>query len=49
MSNSTDLFVLYKLYPNGGKVWLMLGMDSSESDYNDIWPLQNAWLQMDMR
>ena len=36
MCDSTDLFVLYKLYPNGGKVWLMLGMDSSESDYNDI-------------
>ena len=36
MCDSTNLFVLYKQYPNGGIVWLMLGMDSSESDYNDI-------------
>ena len=36
MCDSTDLFVLYKQYSNGGKIWLMLGTDSSESDYNDI-------------
>ena len=36
MRDSLNLFVLYKQYPNGGKVWLMLGMDSSESDYDDI-------------
>lgn len=36
MDDYGDLFVLYKQYPNGGKIWLMLGLDSGGSDYNDI-------------
>ena len=36
MDDSCDLFVLYEQFPNGGKVWLMLGLDTTSSDYNDI-------------
>ena len=31
-----EQFVLYKDYPNGGKIWLMLGLDTSGLDYNDL-------------
>jgi len=36
MEDSCGVFVLYKLYPSGGKIWLMLGLDSTRSDYDDI-------------
>ena len=36
MVDSCDPFVLYKQYPSGGKTWLMLGIDNSSSDFNDI-------------
>ena len=36
MDDSCDLFVLYKQYPSGGTIWLMLGLGTSGSDYNDI-------------
>lgn len=36
MVDSFDPFVLYKQFPNGGKIWLMLGLDDSGSDYDDI-------------
>ena len=36
MSDSSELFVLFKQYPSGGTVWLMLGLDATGSDYDDI-------------
>lgn len=36
MEELCELFVLYKQYPNGGKIWLMLGLDTTGSDYEDI-------------
>ena len=36
MDESCDLFVLYKQYPGGGKIWLMLGLETTGSDYDDI-------------
>ena len=36
MDDSCDLFVLYKQYPIGGKIWLMLGLETTGSDYDDI-------------
>ena len=36
MDELCEPFVLYKDYPNGGSVWLMLGMDETSSDYEDI-------------
>lgn len=37
MDDSCDLFVLYEQYPNGGKIWLMLGLEKTTgSDYDDI-------------
>ncbi len=36
MEDSGDVFVLYKQYPSGGTIWLMIGFDSSGSDYDDI-------------
>ena len=36
MDDYCDLFVLYKQYPSGGKIWLMLGTEQDRSDYNDI-------------
>ncbi len=36
MVDSCEPFVLYKQYPSGGKIWLMLGIDTNGSDYNDI-------------
>ena len=32
----SEWFVLHKEYENGGKVWLMQGLDSSKTDYNDL-------------
>ena len=36
MENNCELFVLFKEYPRGGKIWLMLGLDNSSSDYDDL-------------
>ena len=36
MVDSCNPFVLYKQYPGGGTIWLMMGLDNSGSDYNDI-------------
>jgi len=33
MDDSCDLFVLFKQYPSGGTVWLMLGLETIGSDY----------------
>ncbi|MBP5558873.1 MAG: hypothetical protein J6X71_03815 [Bacteroidales bacterium] len=37
-----NLFVLYKDFPSGGKVWLMLGLDTSGLDYNDLLAIANC-------
>ena len=36
MDDSCDAFVLYKQYPDGGSVWLMLGLEGTGTDYGDI-------------
>lgn len=36
MDESCDLFVLYKQYLSGGKIWLMMGLETTGSDYDDI-------------
>ena len=36
MIDSGELFVLFKQYPGGGTVWLMLGLETTGSDYKDI-------------
>ena len=36
MDDSCDAFVLYKQYPDGGSVWLMLGLEDTGTDYGDI-------------
>lgn len=36
MDDSCDPFVLYKQYEGGGKIWLMIGLDNTGSDYDDI-------------
>ena len=36
MDDSCEAFVLYKQYPNGGSVWLMLGLEDTSTDYDDI-------------
>ena len=43
MDDSCDLFVLYKQYPSGGKIWLMLGLETTGSDYNDILAIAAGW------
>ena len=42
MDESCDLFVLYKQYPSGGKIWLMLGLETTGSDYDDILAIANC-------
>ena len=42
MEESCDLFVLYKQYRSGGKIWLMLGLDTAGSDYEDILAIANC-------
>ena len=42
MGDSCDLFVLYKQYPSGGKIWLMLGLEQCGSDYDDILAIANC-------
>lgn len=37
-----DLFILHKLFPNGGKVWRMTGLNTSGSDYDDILIVANC-------
>ena len=46
MDDSGGLFVLSKQYPNGGKIWLMLGIDTSDSDYDDIFVVANCFAGM---
>ena len=46
MGDSCDLFVLNKQYPDGGKIWQMLGIDTSESDYDDILLVANCFARM---
>lgn len=41
MYDDCDLFVLHKQFPSGGKIWLMLGLESSGSDYDDILAIAN--------
>ena len=36
MVDYCEPFVLDKQYPSGGKIWLMLGLDTNGSDYKDI-------------
>ena len=36
MYDDCDLFVLYKLFPNGGTIWLMTGFEENGSDYEDL-------------
>ena len=42
MDESCDLFVLYKRFPSGGKIWLMLGLETTGSDYEDILAIANC-------
>ena len=42
MEEHCDLFVLYKQYTSGGKIWLMLGLDTAGSDYEDILAIANC-------
>ena len=42
MNDDSDLFVLHKQFPSGGKIWLMLGLESSGSDYEDILAIANC-------
>lgn len=42
MDDYNDLFVLYKQYASGGKIWLMLGLETSGSDYDDILAIANC-------
>ena len=42
MYDDCDLFVLHKQFPSGGKIWLMLGLESSGSDYDDILAIANC-------
>ena len=36
MEDSYGVFVLYKLYPSGGKILKMKGLEGNGSDYKDI-------------
>ena len=36
MTDNSELFVLYKQVPGGGEIWLMLGLETTDSDYKDI-------------
>ena len=42
MDDCCDLFVLHKQFPSGGKVWLMLGLDTTGPDYEDIMTIANC-------
>ena len=42
MDDCCELFTLYKEYSGGGKIWLMLGLDTSGSDYEDILAVANC-------
>ena len=42
MDDCCELFALYKEYSGGGKIWLMLGLDTSGSDYEDILAVANC-------
>ena len=42
MDDSCGVFVLYKQYPSGGKIWLMLGLETTGSDYDDIIAIANC-------
>ena len=45
MDSSDDLFVLYRQCPDGGKVWLMPGLDQSRPDYKDIMAIADRLAQ----
>lgn len=42
MENGNELFTLYKEYENGGRIFLMEGLDESKSDYYPILGIANA-------
>ena len=42
MDDCCDLYALYKEYSSGGKIWLMLGLDTAGSDYDDILAIANC-------
>ena len=42
MDDCCELYALYKEYSSGGKIWLMLGLDTSGSDYEDILAIANC-------
>ena len=42
MDDYCELYALYKEYSSGGKIWLMLGLDTSGSDYEDILAIANC-------
>ena len=42
MDDPCDLFVPYKQFPGGGKIWLMPGLDKTSSDYDDILIIANC-------
>ena len=42
MDDYCELFALYKEYSCGGRIWLMLGLDTSGSDYEDILAIANC-------
>ena len=37
-----ELYALYKEYSSGGKIWLMLGLDTAGSDYDAILAIANC-------
>ena len=49
MDEASELFVLYKQYSNNGKIWLMLGLDTAGSDYNDILAIAECLAKKDMK
>ena len=42
MDDFCEIFVLYKQFLNGGSIWIMLGIDTSSSDYEDILTIANC-------
>ena len=41
MDDFCELFALFKQYQSGGKIWLMLGLDTAGSDYKDLMAIAN--------
>ena len=42
MDELSDIFVLYKQFSSGGSIWMMLGIDTSGSDYEEILIIANC-------